>query len=181
MLHGDDCRGAPIYDLTQRDRVPEPRLVNATAVSLHFFSDHARGDSGFRFVFSFHNRSAKPDRLSDGTWNCSVAHWPDFRLHFPCDLQAECDGGEDEAGCAYTTPTCGPGRIGLNGSCYVYVTPSRDVSWNEAATICKSEGARLASLNSPEEWIAVRELLRLSNFDYVFTGLRAKRGNLPAM
>nr|KAG5693900.1 hypothetical protein BaRGS_014341 [Batillaria attramentaria] len=72
--------------------------------------------SGFKFIFSFHNQSALPQRLPDGKWNCSVPHWADFQQHFLCDGYCmpvyvrcndvyDCPGKEDEAACdSYTCP-----------------------------------------------------------------------------
>ena len=88
-----------------------------------YVSTYGISSAAFRVLFSFHNASALPEKLGGGGgggrggrggrgWNCSVPHWPDFRLHFPCDLQAQCGGQEDEAECPYTGQDCGEGEEG---------------------------------------------------------------------
>ena len=57
-------------------------------------------------------------KAAGGQWLCSGAEWPHFRPHFPCNLQADCLGGEDEVGCPYVTAGCGLGRLDLHGVCY---------------------------------------------------------------
>ncbi|KAK7469766.1 hypothetical protein BaRGS_00036248 [Batillaria attramentaria] len=68
-------------------------------------------NSNFRIVFSFHEtHSVEPKLLPGGKWNCSVPDMLSFRSHFPCDLVADCAGGEDEADCPYTG-RCGQGKL----------------------------------------------------------------------
>ena len=73
-----------------------------------------------KILFSFHHETRVPERVSDGTntWNCSVAHWPEFQHHFPCDLVPQCREGQDEAKCPYASPECNDGYLHVNGSCY---------------------------------------------------------------
>ena len=76
-----------------------------------------------QILFSFHHETRVPERVSDGTntWNCSVAHWPEFQHHFPCDLVPQCREGQDEAECPYAGPECNDGYLHVNGSCYQVV------------------------------------------------------------
>ena len=50
-----------------------------------------------------------------------------------------------------TAEVCGPGMMMLGRGCYRYVSPSRQVSWDEAEEICKSSHGYLASLNTMQE------------------------------
>ena len=56
-------------------------------------------------------------QLPDGKWNCSVPYWPDFDVHFRCDLVVDCVGGEDEMDCPYSGH-CGLGRATIDNRCY---------------------------------------------------------------
>lgn len=149
---------------------------------------------GFRLQFSFYPRSARPFRLPDGTWNCSVANWPDFRHHFPCNLHADCARGEDEEQCPYNSPRCGRGRLSVGGRCYymrsfqrvekqvslsisewVYVR----VSWKAAEERCRQEGGHLASLSSYREMADVRQLLFSSDDEPFFIGMIPVERSVP--
>ena len=137
------------------------------------------GRLGFRFFFSFHNRTALPSRLQDGRWNCSVPHWADFQAHFPCDLEADCVRGEDEQDCPYTDVSrCGAGAISLGESCYFYVISKNDVSWNDAMDTCEKLHAHLVNLNTPTEWNDVIQVL-LVREAAIYLGLRSASPHLP--
>nr|KAG5697923.1 hypothetical protein BaRGS_026861 [Batillaria attramentaria] len=88
-----------------------PEVLNTTVLYVRFVSFiwSFNSGTGFRLLFSFHDRQSQPEKLPGGTWNCSVPYWDDFKQHFPCDLQPQCANGEDELDCSYTTDTCGPG------------------------------------------------------------------------
>ena len=165
--------------------IPGPKLYESNLLIV-FFS--AVGNSmsirGFKIQFSFYPRSARPLRLPDGTWNCSVANWPDFRHHFPCNLHAECARGEDEEQCPYTSDLCGPGLLTIGGRCYFYgwntmvkgfdiINPNRNEkrSWVGDEKECQSVGTRLASLGSYQEMSEVRKLLYKTDTPVVFVGL----------
>ena len=138
---------------------------------------------GFRLRFSFHNDTALPQPLPDGTWNCSVPHWPDFRQHVLCNFKTECAGGEDEAPCPYTTQRCGQGRISIGDSCYIYVAPDHKISWLDADKSCRMKGAALASLKSAGEWRRVYYTLRRELFANrpLFIGIQSSSKELPVM
>ena len=55
-------------------------------------------------IISLHplQKTSRPEKLSDGHWNCSVPFWSSFRTHFLCNRHRECVHGEDEQGCPYT-------------------------------------------------------------------------------
>ena len=148
--------------------------------------DYFRGlkfTRGFRLRFSFHDVTALPQPLPDGTWNCSVPHWPDFRQHVLCNFKTECAGGEDEAPCPYTTQRCGQGRISIGDSCYIYVAPDHKISWLDADKSCRMKGAALASLTSGAEWSRVSHVFRRVMYVKrpLFIGLRSYSRRLPVM
>ena len=142
--------------------------------------------------------SEQPQRLPDGSWNCSVYYWPKFQQHFLCNLLMECHNGEDEKDCVFTgcngdTVRHTPGedrqvvdeeqRFTAAGNCYIYVRPQRNVTWFEAYTGCMMRGgARLASFNKPEEWDDVTGVLRMGKMSHkVIVGLKSSSSRLPQM
>ena len=165
--------------------IPGPKLYETNLLTFFFYGwGISRSFRGFKIQFSFYPRSARPLRLPDGTWNCSVANWPDFRHHFPCNLHADCARGEDEDQCPYTSDLCGPGLLTIGGRCYSYnwnimtkgyMTLLRQgneqITWRAAMEDCRSNGARLASLGSYQEMSEVRELLYKTDTPAVFIGM----------
>ena len=165
---------------------PDPDPRTPPSLSLYFVSNGREQSTGFRAQFSFHNLTARPERLPGGSWNCSVRHWPDFRHHFPCDLVPQCAGGEDEARCPYTTRRCGEGRLQAGGRCYAFVTlrqqRRRKIAWTAANARCQRlGGARLASLETPQERSDVLRVLRLADFNLLHLGLKTAETSLPLM
>ena len=165
----------------------DSNLLETRGFTVVYKSEQRLGNDfkGMRMRFSFHSNKALPQRLEDGTWNCSVPHWADFQQHLQCNLRVECASGEDEAQCPYTTDDCGPGRISIDGVCYVYVVPEEAVSWVEADNNCRLGNSRLASLETEEEWIRVTRFLTefggLSETNPLYIGLKLSVGQLPDM
>ena len=175
--------------------IPGPELYDDTESKLLTLTFYAwgmgRAVKGFRLQFSFYPRSARPLRLPDGTWNCSVANWPDFRHHFPCNLHAECARGEDEEQCPYTSDLCGPGRLTIGGRCYFYGWRSMhkvykketfdryQENWSYAEKTCRIKGARLASLGSYQEMSEVREMLYKTDTPVLLIGMTPVDASTP--
>ncbi|PVD34062.1 hypothetical protein C0Q70_05324 [Pomacea canaliculata] len=128
--------------------------------------------SGFKLLFSFHNVSALPERLADNRWNCSVPHWSDFRQHFPCNLESDCVGGEDEADCPYTSDVCGQGFARMGQGCVLFVRTPTQVAWPEADMMCDSRDMALISASTPEKWDALYNLLAYRPNENVLVGLK---------
>ena len=183
VLCGNTIPGPEVYDL------------DSGVFYVRFLSRaNYKAVAGFRLQFSFYPRSARPLRLPDGTWNCSVANWPDFRHHFPCNLRAECARGEDEEQCPYNRPRCGRGRLSVGGRCYyirsfqrleklVSLSILREgyvrVSWKAAEERCRQEGGHLASLSSYREMADVRQLLFSSDDEPFFIGMIPVERSVP--
>ena len=147
--------------------------------------------------------SEQPQRLPDGSWNCSVHYWPKFQQHFLCNLLPECHNGEDEEDCVFTGcdedtghTTAGvqePGkdrqvvdkeqRFTASGNCYIYVRPQHKVTWIEAYTGCVMRGGtHLASFNTPEEWDDVTSVLRMGKMSHkLIVGMKSTASRLPRM
>ena len=75
--------------------VPQRENVMMTTPTFHGF--------GFRMLFSFHQASDVPEQSKTGLWDCSVPQWHVVHQHFPCDLLQECQEGEDEINCPYSS------------------------------------------------------------------------------
>ncbi|KAK7469743.1 hypothetical protein BaRGS_00036225, partial [Batillaria attramentaria] len=137
-------------------------------------------NSNFRIVFSFHEtHSVEPKLLPGGKWNCSVPDMLSFRSHFPCDLVADCAGGEDEADCPYTG-RCGQGKLTIGNRCYLFVHQS-SIQWIEAEIMCRQQGGYLASLNTPREWHDVMQVIQERVFTLTsVTEIQIGFSNAPA-
>ena len=142
------------YDCTEMRNWPAQYLK----VERFFVRSGATGPC-FHLHFSFHNSTALLAR-SHLKWNCSVPYWEDFKQHFPCNLNAECIGLEDEFGCPYTYDSrCPPGFIALAGSCFIVLQFQAKISWHMSRTICKRFKARLANLHTPEMFLRVMKFV----------------------
>ena len=161
---------------------PSAEVYHADTVSVRLFTEwgKVRG-TGFRLLYSFHSRRQTPEMLANGMWNCSVAVWNSIKDHFPCDLKAQCAGGEDEKGCPYSSPLCAPGEFFFGHSCYSYVKNKLDINWTFASVQCQTRGGHLASLNDMAEWRNVMKMLRQYVVDRAFSGLRTATSSLPQM
>jgi hypothetical protein len=53
---------------------------------------------GFKMLYSFHLPSRRPVQNDKGLFNCSVDFYLDFSQHLHCNLEVECQGGQDETG-----------------------------------------------------------------------------------
>nr|KAG5691412.1 hypothetical protein BaRGS_016328 [Batillaria attramentaria] len=172
------------YRCTQFLRPGSSIYNDTSALLVHFTSQTSDPLTGFRMYFTFHNYSAFPQRLENGVWNCSVPYWPDFRHHEPCDLTLDCDQGQDEADCPYTSERCGVGFMDAGGSCFQYViSPVRNVVWNDIDYVCQQRGGRLANFNTPDKWNRIMEFLQLRKdvrpFDHCADGSDEGRCSKP--
>ncbi|KAK7493412.1 hypothetical protein BaRGS_00015312, partial [Batillaria attramentaria] len=166
-----------------------PAVLVARTVEVYVYTFMVYGRStGFRLMFSFHNLSEIPQKLPDGKWNCSVPYWADFQQHFPCNLIWDCEGGEDEVNCPYTSRACGLDYVPAGGSCFLYVSVPRDVrlSLDDASDECQRRGLQLASLNTPAEWDDVTRLLEMRHkleptpkTQKVYIGLTSAHPSIP--
>ena len=159
----------------------EGKVYRADVILIRFITDwNKQRGTGFRLLYSFHSQGQTPERLANGTWNCSVTFWASVQDHFPCNLISECVGGEDEKDCPYTSPLCEPGEFFLGHSCYKYVKEGAD-SWNFASAQCQNRDSQLVSLNDVNEWRRVEEMLQQHGVLKAYTGLRAASPVLPMM
>ncbi|KAK7466723.1 hypothetical protein BaRGS_00037165, partial [Batillaria attramentaria] len=157
MTRTENCKYTESVELLS---FSEHRLIHSEAISVRFRSDYSSQHAGFKFIFSFHNQSALPQRLPDGKWNCSVPHWADFQQHFLCTLYPECAGGEDDVVCFSRQDECGLLVVFPKKKCFAYVE-SNDLwsqmntsdltSWREAREVCANRKMRLPSFETKQE------------------------------
>ena len=166
------CNGSPI---------PAPTVYHTNVLSFHFVSDGTEELFGFKLLFSFHPDSAIPAKTASGKWNCSLAFWPQFQMHFPCNMVEECDGGEDEANCPYRVKDCSRGHVSIGRGCYAVLTENRPITWKEAANECLRRGEYLASLNNPEEWHDVMTSFRQYLTREVYLGMHTNGADFPQL
>ena len=162
---------------------PPPAIYNTTDLFVRLTSNDLTARASIQMQFTFHNRTATPEKLQNMKWNCSVTFWSEFQPHFPCNLIPECEGDEDEIGCPYTSESCGGGDFFVAGKCFRYVRPERRLtSWNQASEGCSRHGARLAVFSSNEIWDTVSRLLHQYKHDTTaFIGLKSSSPSLPFM
>ena len=104
--------------------------------------------------YSFHLLIAAPNMLGSGLFNCSVSHYSSFQQHLHCNLELECQGGEDEgAHCPFSSPPC-DGTVDASGKCYFFVVWKSKVTWQSARSECRKRGGDLAMMKTPTEWAA---------------------------
>ncbi|KAL8566704.1 hypothetical protein ACOMHN_050353 [Nucella lapillus] len=164
---------------------PRPDIYSSSKYSIQFQSGvqflhkDLQPPTGFRLHYSFHNNSARPAKLSNGLWNCSVPFWKDFQRHLDCNLELECADGRDEAACSYTSDLCPHGTFRASNSCFVHVNPRRTITRNDAKKDCHRRGGSLASLSTPEVWSDVVRILRSQWVTHTLVGLKMTSFTLP--
>ncbi|KAK7453167.1 hypothetical protein BaRGS_00039650 [Batillaria attramentaria] len=199
--HSNDCKGdifklylernrskTLLWELCHRE-LPAPIVLEAEFLHAHFISDSLENretEKGARLTFTFHNVTARPSRVEpSGKWNCSVPFWADFRQHLPCNLVPDCVHSEDEMACPYTTDECGPGFIMAGGSCFIFLTHEKKISWEDAADECRKRDAYLAILHTEGEWEELTESLSVRNskldLEGTLIGLRSLESFAPDM
>ena len=140
-------------------------------------------NTGFKLRFSFHKKPARIDFFTDTKqFNCSGQYWPQFKQHFPCNLEKDCDGGEDEAECPYMSrQRCGQNYMAVAGTCFFLERGDRLRSWSEAAKSCSRHNHHLPTLNTREEWEEFQRLLDYKKGLVPFVGLTLGLSRLPNM
>ncbi|PVD29178.1 hypothetical protein C0Q70_11775 [Pomacea canaliculata] len=148
-----------------------PRVFNSS-LRLVFVSDSMSVKTGFKMLFSFHSYVETPEEVDAGVFNCSVRYFHTFKDHVHCNMERECEGGEDEASCPYTNPSCGEGLIDGENKCYRFENKTKNITWKNAFSICHSYGQQLVTLKTPQEW---RDFQRILDYGkrstYLYIGL----------
>ena len=153
-----------------------PRLLYSVAFAVRFVSGDVSWDrdqrSGMNMSFSFHPRLTTPSVLVTGFFNCSVPHYASFQQHVHCNLQQECEGGEDEgAHCPFSSASC-KGQVAAEGKCYFPADFDHAVSQRKARAECQKRGADLAMMKTPSEWEAFWKIPHITgNWKCAYIGL----------
>ncbi|KAK7502664.1 hypothetical protein BaRGS_00006239, partial [Batillaria attramentaria] len=160
---------------------PFPDLFGGV-LHVHFTSYWPLKTSELKLLVSFHQPGSIPERLPSGEWNCSVPHWADFRRHFHCNFDVECEGGEDETECPYTATRCGSATgILIGNRCYVLGHPLKPITWTEASVACLSLNAQLVSFNTWDEKEKVADVILGRRLIDVYLGIKTAATYLPHM
>ena len=153
-----------------------PRLFHSALFAVRFVSGDCawlrHQKSGMNMSFSFHPSFAAPRVLNNGLFNCSVNHYSTFQQHLHCNLQQECEGGEDEgAHCPFSSPPC-KGWIEAGGKCYFPIDFDYTIPWQRARTACEKKGAKLAMMKTTREWEAFWKIPHITrNWKRAYVGL----------
>ncbi|KAK7453171.1 hypothetical protein BaRGS_00039654 [Batillaria attramentaria] len=87
--------------------------------------------------------------------------------------------------CFKMTDECGPGFIMAGGSCFIFLTHEKKISWEDAADECRRRDAYLAILHTEGEWEELREFLSIRNskldLEGTLIGLRSLESFAPDM
>ena len=173
------CTGPPAEILCHNSF--DPTVYTTDYFSLRFKSSWDTQRTGFRLLFSFHPVSERPTQVEGGKWDCAVPGAFVWMQHFLCSPETFCDGTEDRSigGCP-SADLCGPSVVALDGRCYRYISPPRQVSWDEAEGMCQTNNGHLVSLSTQQEWSSILGWMVASkNYDaeeskHLMVGLRLK-------
>ena len=151
------------------------------SLKIEFATDLQITTLGFKMLFSFHTKEDEPRFARTGRYNCTSQNYELFKQHVECNLHEECENGEDELGCWYTSTNC-KGAIAYENGCYSYVTWKASVTWNEASRICSLHNSELASLNTVEKTkYILNTIQRQRRWLTMYVGLKTSDPNLPKM
>ena len=172
---------------TCRFNTIRPRLYNSS-LAIHYFVSKQYLRMPFKILFSFLRRSLAPIQLPSGLLDCAVPHYASFKSHVHCNLQPECEGGEDEGGhCPFSSPTCN-GSVAADSKCYkLHSSTSGPILWNSAQQRCQTLGGNLGMMKNDNEWEAFSTLLDTSFYranqteKFVHTGLQGFQPTMPNM
>nr|KAG5696633.1 hypothetical protein BaRGS_034094 [Batillaria attramentaria] len=132
-------------------------------------------------LFSFHLDTEAPRKLENGLFDCSLPHYTSFKQHLECNLELECQNGEDEENCPFSSPACN-GSVAFNNKCYTSVKSDLFLSWNGADAECKSRGGNLAVMTSQGEWDAVEKIFQYGrSWAPAYVGFRRVDATMPGM
>ena len=189
---GSGSCGNDILTISSLDHVTKQKLCGRkhglllqtfkTSIALAFITDHQYQYTGFKMLYSVLPQSDEPKQLTSGLYNCSVPHYYTFRELFSCNLQLECEAGEDEEECPYNNTDCGRGAVSAGNKCYRIIRPNFTLSWDNAYYSCQAKGQNLVTMATPEEWNRFKEIMGFGENLYkvpIFVGLRL-RDSIPA-
>ena len=136
--------------------------------------------AGFKALFSFHPVSQRPEILDNGLFNCSEPAYSTFRQHLDCNLESECQGGEDEAEhCPFTTAAC-KGLASSGNKCFFMVNVWDGLSAHDGQKECERYKGDLAQMRTESEWDGVRKMFQYGKrFGNYWFGLRSGDSTFP--
>ena len=117
---------------------------------------------GFKLQFSLHPYNALPHRLKGQIFNCSVVHYASSKQHLECNLEKECQAGEDEGGhCPFSSEAC-RGHVNVaDKKCYVISQSWKPFSWMDNQALCREQLGQMVVVKSKEEEEALLRMFRI--------------------
>ena len=191
-----DCptgKGLSLYSLNRTGgatlifiKCGQPEIIPAevynSSLRFHFETgtNCPLGATGFKALFSFHPTSQTPQKLSSGLFNCSTPVYSTFKQHLDCNLEAECEGNEDEGEhCSFSSPLC-KGRVSSGGKCFSYIDWKRLISSHGAQRECELLSGDLAMMKTESEWESVRKIFQYGKrLQPALFGLRSGDSSFP--
>ena len=153
--------GLEITDELLTDNYKYIKIYHTTqlGVCVHMTGENMFRKSCFKLLFSFHPEHRVPQRLSGHLFNCSVDDYWMFKEHLDCNMQVNCEDGQDESGhCPYSSPACG-GWVRAHHKCY-QLFHFESTSTFPRIYICRALGYEMASIKTERELHGAMTLLR---------------------
>jgi hypothetical protein len=150
--------------------------------------------SGLKMRFSFHPPHHLPQEVGAGVFDCS-RHYHTFRQHLDCNMEMECQHGEDETAlCPYSSAECKGQVAAGGGKClfFIFSSPNHlkpdtntntnkdkalnplrpdQFSWNTGSDECRKQRGQPASITDRSQLNALQNLWRHSKVNNVHSAL----------
>ncbi|KAK7480598.1 hypothetical protein BaRGS_00028174 [Batillaria attramentaria] len=100
-----------------------PRVFKSSLVITASYDKLVEIPRGFKLLFSFHPVTKAPlfkmENAFTPIFDCSGPRYASFKQHLHCNLDTECQHGEDEGEhCSFSPPGC-DGHVGYQNKCFV--------------------------------------------------------------
>ena len=175
----NDTRREEIWKLTG-EHLYIPLLQFQHSVFIQFCSEAMFPIGGFKLKYITVPKYVELQQVQTKTYNCSVPYFSLFKDIFRCDLIRDCDGYEDEDGCAIYSQPCGGRAIEVDKKCISVLHPSLSISWTEAQLIClQSQQHLVQHFQQKDTWAVLQKMKTEHNVYRFFVGLQMKKEVFP--
>ena len=157
-----------------------PVLQFPHSVFIQFCSNAYNPIGGFNLKYITLPSYALPEHVNPYTYNCTVSHFYTFKDIFMCDLIRDCEGYEDEDGCAVYSRSCGGRAVQAGTKCISVLHPDLHVSWSEAQSLCLQRQQRLVQHSQRPDIMTTLGILKSQYNVYLFfVGAQKKKDIFP--
>ena len=166
-----------------RDYDRHVEIYNTATLKLQLFIYGIRHDSNcMKMLFSIHPRHEKPQRKSNGLFNCSVDTYWTFQRHLDCNRKTECEDGRDETErCPFRNRFCTGDWVKSANKCFTLVSLQQEMSAIHAKDVCKMRGLTQGMLKTDEEIADFLTLFPGRDAYDIFIGLSSGWTSVPFM